>query len=68
MRVASERQRPCRAKLLRNIIARSTLDLISLYFTVINPYTTSTYKQQVRTVDPKVEGSSPFGNGPHGKD
>jgi len=29
---------------------------------VINPFPTSTYKPEHRTVDPKVEGSSPFGD------
>ena len=37
------------------------LGSISLYLTAINPLPTSTYKPESRTVDPKVEGSSPFG-------
>jgi len=37
------------------------LGSISLYLTAINPFLTSTYKRESRTVDPKVEGSSPFG-------
>ena len=39
----------------------SSLDLISSFFTIINHLLTSTYKPLVRTVDPKVEGSSPSG-------
>ncbi len=39
----------------------STVNLISLYFTIINRLAINTYKPHTRTVDPKVEGSSPFG-------
>ena len=43
------------------VLRWSTISSISLYSSIINPCATSTYKQQIRTVDPKVEGSSPFG-------
>ena len=50
-----------RAKDVRLVYGWSTVDLISLLLAVINVLTTSTYKRDTRTVDPKVEGSSPFG-------
>ena len=53
----------CQASLLGLdlVSTRSLLGIVSLLLTVINPYFTITYKPLFRAVDPKVEGSSPFG-------
>jgi hypothetical protein len=39
----------------------ASASFISSFLTIINPLFTNTYKTLFRTVDPKVEGSSPFG-------
>jgi len=46
---------------LRSRYGCATVRLISLFWAVVTHLLTSTYKRRFRTVDPKVEGSSPFG-------
>ena len=44
-----------------SVLGWFSVNFISLFLTVINDRPTITYKPEFRTVDPKVEGSSPFG-------
>jgi len=46
---------------LRLGLNSASASLISSFLIIINPILTNTYKTLLRTVDPKVEGSSPFG-------
>jgi hypothetical protein len=46
---------------LRFGLRSASASFISYYLTIINRLFTNTYKTLFRTVDPKVEGSSPFG-------
>ncbi len=55
----SAQQRPSVGLLLR--FGCLSVGIISLYLTIVNRLLTNTYKPSFRTVDPKVEGSSPFG-------
>ena len=46
---------------LRLRFGHATVSLITLFSAIINHLFTSTYKTRFRAVDPKVEGSIPFG-------
>jgi len=45
----------------RSVLGWFSVSFISLFLTVISDCPTTTYKPEFRPVDPKVEGSSPFG-------
>jgi len=53
-------QQACTFRLLSRY-CYATASIISSFLAIINLVFTNTYKTLVRTVDPKVEGSSPFG-------
>jgi len=53
-------QQTCASGLLLGF-GRASASILSPYFTSIKHLLKNTYKPPARTVDPKVEGSSPFG-------